>query len=109
MTSAFKKVLDGAEVVSQEFGDDFISTEHLFLSCFRDAKGEKILKKLGLLEEAFKKALMDLRGNQKVSDENPETKFQVLQKYTRDSILNNQSFMLNPAFQKSLSCACIFL
>lgn len=96
MTSAFKKVLDGAEVVSQEFGDDFISTEHLFLSCFRDAKGEKILKKLGLLEEAFKKALMDLRGNQKVSDENPETKFQVLQKYTRDLTAEAMTGKLDP-------------
>lgn len=84
MTSALKKVLDKSEKVAAQFGDEFTSTEHLFLSALGDPKAQKILKQYNINEDDFKRALSSVRGNQKVTDENPEAKFQVLEKYTRN-------------------------
>ncbi len=96
MTSALKKVLDGAEKTSKNFGDDFISTEHLLLGIAADPKGARFLKKYNVAEDGIKKALSELRGQQKVTDDNPESKFQVLEKYTRDLTEAASSGKLDP-------------
>jgi ATP-dependent Clp protease ATP-binding subunit ClpB len=83
-SSSFRKILDAAEKNRITMKDDFISVEHLILALFdvRDTKSSDILIKNGLNREIVLKALMDIRGNTKVTDENPEDKYQALEKYT---------------------------
>jgi ATP-dependent Clp protease ATP-binding subunit ClpB len=81
-----KAVLDAAQAEAGKLKDEFTSTEHLLLGLLD--KGGDFLKKLfqkhGLRRDALLKALSELRGNQRVTDQNPEDKFQTLEKYGRD-------------------------
>jgi len=81
-----KAVLDAAQSEAGKLKDEFTSTEHLLLGLMD--KGGDFLKKLfqkhGLRRDAVLKALSELRGNQRVTDQNPEDKFQALEKYGRD-------------------------
>ena len=84
--SDLKKALDAAASEASKLKDEYISTEHLLLGLL-DSGGpslKKIFAKHGLKRDAVLKALADLRGNQRVTDENPEAKFQSLEKYGRD-------------------------
>jgi ATP-dependent Clp protease ATP-binding subunit ClpB len=81
-----RKSLDAAQTEATKLKDDYVSTEHLLLGLL-DGGGsslKKIFAKHGLKRDAVLKALADLRGNQRVTDENPEAKFQALEKYGRD-------------------------
>jgi ATP-dependent Clp protease ATP-binding subunit ClpB len=81
-----KKVLDAAQQEATKLKDDYVSTEHLLLGLL-DHGGSSIKKMLqaqGLSRDALLKAMADLRGNQRVTDQNPEDKFQALEKYGRD-------------------------
>src|SRR6184192_1435790 len=86
LSSNMKKVLDAAQSEASKLKDDYISTEHLLLGLLDE--GGSSLKKLfqahGLKRDTVLKALADLRGNQRVTDQNPEDKFQALEKYGRD-------------------------
>jgi len=84
--SDLKKALDAAQSEATKLKDDYVSTEHLLLGLL-DGGGsalKKIFVKHGLKRDAVLKALAELRGNQRVTDENPEGKFQALEKYGRD-------------------------
>ncbi len=85
-SQALKQALDTAQAEAAKLKDDFISTEHLLLGILE--KGGTNLKKIlaahGLKRDLVLKALVELRGNQRVTDENPEGKFQALEKYGRD-------------------------
>ena len=76
-----KKVLDQAESEAGKMRDEYISTEHLFLALLDDPDVRKILP---LTKEVVLAALTSLRGNQRVTDQEPEGKMQVLEKYTID-------------------------
>jgi ATP-dependent Clp protease ATP-binding subunit ClpB len=81
-----KKSLDAAQAEASKLKDDYISTEHLLLGLL-DSGGsalKKIFQTQGLKRDAVLRALADLRGNQRVTDANPEDKFQTLEKYGRD-------------------------
>ena len=81
-----RKALDAAQSEATKLKDDYVSTEHLLLGLL-DSGGsslKKVFAKHGLKREAVLKALAELRGNQRVTDENPEAKFQALDKYGRD-------------------------
>ena len=81
-----KKALEAAQSEATKLKDDYVSTEHLLLGLL-DGGGsslKKIFTKHGLKRDAVLKALAELRGNQRVTDENPEGKFQALEKYGRD-------------------------
>jgi ATP-dependent Clp protease ATP-binding subunit ClpB len=86
LSSTLKKVLDAAQTEAGRLKDDYVSTEHLLLGLIDE--GGSALKKLfqarGLKRDAVLRALADLRGNQRVTDPNPEDKFQTLEKYGRD-------------------------
>lgn len=85
-SSALQRLFNEAETISRKLGDSFISTEHFFLGAFK-LSGSEIpnrLKSLGLEYGAFEKTLKKLRGDQKVTDDNPEAKFDALGKYGRD-------------------------
>jgi len=84
--SDLRKALDAAQSEATKLKDDYVSTEHLLLGLI-DSGGsalKKIFTKHGLKRDAVLKALAELRGNQRVTDENPEGKFQALEKYGRD-------------------------
>jgi len=83
---SLKRGLDAAEAEARKLKDDYISTEHLLLGMVETAGGslKKALQSAGLKRDAVMKALMELRGNQRVTDPNPEDKFQALEKYGKD-------------------------
>ncbi|MBC8002467.1 MAG: AAA family ATPase, partial [Opitutaceae bacterium] len=81
-----KKALDSAESEAKKLKDDYVSTEHLLLGLINEADSslKKILQSNNLRRDDVLKALVELRGNQRVTDPNPEDKFQTLDKYGRD-------------------------
>jgi len=86
LSSSLKKALDAAQAEAEKLKDDYISTEHLLLGLINQADPslKKIFQTHGLKRDAVLRALADLRGNQRVTDQNPEDKFQALEKYGRD-------------------------
>ncbi len=83
---ALRKALDAAQSEATKLKDDYVSTEHLLLGLLAEggASLKQIFKTHGLKRDTVLKALAELRGNQRVTDENPEAKFQALDKYGRD-------------------------
>jgi ATP-dependent Clp protease ATP-binding subunit ClpB len=78
-------LLDRAEVLRKEFKDDFISIEHLVLAYAQDERlGKKIFNDFKLDENRLKTVITQVRGSQKVTDQNPEGKYESLTKYGRD-------------------------
>ena len=93
----FKTILDKSFEIANQFKDEYISTEHLFLSIL-DLKGtvSQILKSNGIDKNNFLKALMEIRGDQKISDQNPEEKIQALKKYGKDLVELARKGKLDP-------------
>src|SRR6202042_1203989 len=86
LSSAMQKVLEQGFKEADNFKDDYVSTEHLLLALARQ-KGDAVqtaLAALGATHEAILKALAEVRGSQRVTDQNPEGKFQALEKYAKD-------------------------
>jgi ATP-dependent Clp protease ATP-binding subunit ClpB len=81
-----QKALDAAQSEANKLKDDYVSTEHLLLGLLDEASPslKKIFSAHGLKRDAVLKALAELRGNQRVTDQQPEGKFQALDKYGRD-------------------------
>jgi len=86
LSPAGRAVLDEAWSAAQKFKDEYLSTEHLLLGLarVRQCEASRILKKHGVDEEAILNALSQVRGTQRVTDENPEGKYQALKRYARD-------------------------
>ncbi len=80
------KILDRAFEVAKEFGDEYVSTEHLLLALAEPAAGEagKRLAAAGAKKDSLLKALKEVRGSTRITDPNPEDKYQALKRYTRD-------------------------
>jgi ATP-dependent Clp protease ATP-binding subunit ClpB len=77
---ALDKALEQAEKEAERLKDEYISTEHLLLAL----TDTKVLKDAGATHDALLKALRKIRGNQRVTDQNPESKYEALEKYGRD-------------------------
>src|SRR5438105_8680528 len=86
LSPALKEVLDQAAKETDQFKDEFVSTEHLLLALARKPSetAGRILKHLGVTHDAILKALVAVRGTQRVTDQNPEAKYQALERYARD-------------------------
>jgi len=86
ISPALNKVLDEALKQAMSMKDEYVSTEHLFWALAADKAGDvgKLLKSQGLTPEAALKALAELRGSSRITDQAPEEKFQPLEKYGRD-------------------------
>ncbi|HMF53071.1 MAG TPA: ATP-dependent chaperone ClpB [Edaphobacter sp.] len=83
---AAQKVLEQAFKEADNFKDEFVSTEHLLLALSK-AKGDPVanaLASFGATHDAILKTLAEVRGSQRVTDQNPEGKFQALEKYAKD-------------------------
>jgi ATP-dependent Clp protease ATP-binding subunit ClpB len=86
LSAGLKEAFDQAFKETAQFKDEFVSTEHLLLALARkpgDAAGG-ILRRLGVTHDAILKALVAVRGSQRVTDQNPEAKYQALERYARD-------------------------
>ncbi|MGB3516471.1 MAG: ATP-dependent chaperone ClpB [Elainellaceae cyanobacterium] len=78
-------LLDRADELRKQYDDDYISTEHLLLPYARDGRfGKALFQEFGLTEAKLKDTIDQIRGHQKVTDQNPEGKYQSLEKYGRD-------------------------
>ena len=86
LSPALRQILDAARKEAEQLKDEYVSTEHLFLAMLKDGKNEasRILLANAVDEDAVLKALAAVRGSQRVTDPEPEGKYQVLEKYTRD-------------------------
>ncbi len=84
--SDLTRLLDDAETQSLKLKDEFVSTEHFLLAIADGGGGEasEIFKKNSITIDTVRAALMDMRGNQRVVDQDPEGKFQALEKYCQD-------------------------
>ena len=80
------KLLDQAFKEASNFKDEYVSTEHLLLAIthLKRDKAQQILAQEGATYDAILKALTVVRGSQKVTDQNPEAKYQALERYSRD-------------------------
>ena len=93
-----KIILDIAATESKKMKDEFVSTEHLLLAIMakKDTIAARVLNEQGVTRELVFKVLQDIRGQQRVMDQNPEEKYQSLQKFTRDLTDEARSQKLDP-------------
>ncbi|MBP0002680.1 MAG: ATP-dependent chaperone ClpB [Cyanobacteria bacterium SBC] len=78
-------LLDRADAYRKEYSDEYISIEHIILGYLKDDRfGKDTFKTLGLTEKKLKETITQIRGTQKVTDQNPEGKYNALEKYGRD-------------------------
>jgi len=86
LSPELRRVMDGARQEAEKLKDEYVSTEHLFLAMLKDGSGEagRLLEKNGVREDAALQALAAIRGSHRITDPQPEGKYQVLQKYGRD-------------------------
>jgi ATP-dependent Clp protease ATP-binding subunit ClpB len=86
ISNAATKLIDQAFKEASNFKDEYVSTEHLLLAIthLKQDAGQRILAQHGATYDAILKALTSVRGSQKVTDQNPEAKYQALERYARD-------------------------
>ena len=85
LTPELARVIEAAHKAAAILKDEYISTEHLFLALIEvPSRAKEVLDKFRLEREDVLKALQSIRGSQRVTDENPEAKYQVLEKYARN-------------------------
>ncbi|MFP3912394.1 MAG: ATP-dependent chaperone ClpB [Desulfobacteraceae bacterium] len=81
-----KTVLDKAFKEAEQVKDEYVSLEHILLAATEEKGGEsaRILTSAGITRDAILKALVDIRGGQRITDQNPEDKYQALERFSRD-------------------------
>ncbi len=86
LSNAANKLLEQAFKEASNFKDEYVSTEHLLLAVthLKQDAAQQILARHGATYDAILKALTSVRGSQKVTDQNPEAKYQALERYARD-------------------------
>ena len=96
--SELNKVLVYAENEAKAMGDEYVSVEHLFLSLLRKPSYDvkKLLKEFQIDRERFLQALSMVRGNQKVTSDNPEAVYESLEKYGTDLVKRAREQKLDP-------------
>ncbi len=78
------RVFDSAFEIAKDFGDEYVSTEHLLMALAEAGETARRLTARGAKKEALLKALKEVRGSTRITDPNPEDKYQALKRYTRD-------------------------
>ncbi len=92
------KVLISAEDEAKRMGDEYVSVEHLFLSMLNYPNKElkEIFREYGITKERFLQALSEVRGNQRVTSDNPEATYDTLEKYGQDLVEKARRQKLDP-------------
>ncbi|MFN4132112.1 MAG: ATP-dependent Clp protease ATP-binding subunit, partial [Caldimicrobium sp.] len=92
-----KQVLDRSEALAKEMRDEFISTEHLFLSIIDSpTRAGEILRKRGVTFNSAKEVINQIRKGRRITDQNPEEQYQALEKFGRDLTALARSGKLDP-------------
>ncbi|HIW80469.1 MAG TPA: AAA family ATPase, partial [Candidatus Acetatifactor stercoripullorum] len=92
------KALTYAEDEAKQLGDEYVSVEHLFLAMIKNPNKEiaQIFKEYGITRERFLQALSTVRGNQRVTSDNPEATYDTLEKYGQDLVERARNQKLDP-------------
>ena len=98
MGKDLNKVLIHAEDEAKQMGDEYVSVEHLFLSLLKypNRAIKELMKEYGLTRERFLNALVTVRGNQRVTSDNPEATYDTLEKYGYDMVERARQQKLDP-------------
>ncbi|HNQ02177.1 MAG TPA: Clp protease N-terminal domain-containing protein, partial [Syntrophales bacterium] len=86
MTPRLNRVLENSFEEAKRLKDEFVSAEHILIAMAEDKEGPagKALRNAGVTKDAIYRVLVDIRGSQRVTDQNPEEKYQALERYARD-------------------------
>ena len=98
VTPRVKKIMDAAESEAKRMEDEYVSTEHIFLAIAGEAGGAagSILRDEGIIKEKVYEAIEEVRGGQRVTDPQAETRYRILEKYGRDLTLFAREGKLDP-------------
>ena len=98
ISSAVDQALNAAEKSAGKMKDEYLSVEHLMLGLFETADStlRSLFDRFGVKQDAFLRALMEVRGNQRVTSENPEETYDVLKKYGQDLVEAARAHKLDP-------------
>ena len=98
ISQALQSVLDAGFKEATGLKDAYVSTEHLLIACAeaKQTEGGRILREAGITKDKIFKALVDIRGNQRITDQNPEDKYQALTRFGRDLTQEAVSGKLDP-------------
>ena len=98
MGQDLNKALINAEDEAKQLGDEYVSVEHLFLAMLKNPNREiaQIWKEYGITRERFLRALSTVRGNQRVTSDNPEATYDTLEKYGQDLVERARNQKLDP-------------
>ncbi len=95
LARATSDVLNAAERFSKGMQDEYVSTEHILLALAESIEGRR-MEKYGLTKDAILRALVSVRGSQRVTSQNPEETYQALEKYGRDLTAMARQGKLDP-------------
>jgi len=86
LSSGFNDIIEASFKIAKDMGDEYLSLEHILLSVLKVKKGAlyRVFQELELDHDTILKLLKSVRGNQQIKDADPEAKYEVLKKYTRD-------------------------
>ncbi len=96
LSQALKDMVSKAEEEARKMKDEFLSEEHILLAGSNYKKANSVFRSLGIKYNDLLKALQSIRGSQRVTDPNPESKYQVLEKYCVDLTKSANSGKLDP-------------
>ena len=104
MSSELNNVLTKAEKIASDFKDDYVSVEHLYLAILESNNQEVngLMSKYGINKDEFMKALTMVRGNQRVTSQNPEDTYDALNKYGTDLVDAARKGKLDPVIGRDL-------
>ncbi|MDR0886565.1 MAG: ATP-dependent chaperone ClpB [Clostridiales Family XIII bacterium] len=94
----FQSLLNDSEKIAKQFNDDFISVEHLYIALLqeRNTPSAQIFKSHNLTKDLFYEELSKVRGNQRITGQNPEESYEALEKYGRDLVALAREGKLDP-------------
>lgn len=95
---SFSKILASAEKEAERFGDEYVSVEHIYIALIAEkgTASAKIFSSYGITKEKFLEALSKVRGNQKITSQDPEGTYEALTKYGRDLVEMARQGKLDP-------------
>lgn len=98
LSSRLNEILNGAWKEAERLTDEYLSTEHLLIAIADEKEGaaSQILRRNGVTKDAIFRVLQEIRGSQRVTDQNPEEKYQALKRYSRDLTEEARKGKLDP-------------
>ena len=100
LSRSLTQILETSEKIAKEFKDEYLSAEHFLLALARsEGEASRILARLGASEPGILTALREVRGSSRITDPDPEDKYQALERYGRDLTAMARQGKLDPAHE----------